>query len=87
MKPARPRGGERAAAPTAGPNHRPVVRHLPSRADVCRRVREQVDAGTLDDLDCYLALLARAVGRGRPDAAQGILDELRAGFRPEERRS
>lgn len=83
MKPAPPR--YEVPPPTSrSSGTRPLVRHVPPRADVYRRVREQVDADTLDDLRCYLSLLGRAIGRGRYEVAKRIVDGMRDGLCPTE---
>ncbi|MBX9578875.1 MAG: hypothetical protein K2X87_01080 [Gemmataceae bacterium] len=61
-----------------------MTSHVPSRSDVYRRVAERLDPETRFQLDCYLALLARDIDRGRPDAAKANVEELRAAIRERE---
>jgi hypothetical protein len=63
--------------------NRPLIRHLPSRAEVCRDMARQLDAETRDNFDCYLALLERAIKEGRVDAALKVVEEFRVGLSPE----
>ena len=58
-----------------------MTNHVPSRSDVYRRVAERLDPETCFQLDCYLALLARNIDRGRLEAAKSNVEELRAAIR------
>lgn len=56
----------------------PLIRYVPTSADVYRRVAELLDPETRFQFDCYLFLLLRNIDRGRLDVAKRSVELLRA---------